>query len=350
MQPTTRRCFLSSLGATAALSLAGCTGTTQLDNLKSRLNAANEREQLLEKELAKTQAELNETQHELDQVETQNDNLRTQLHHERQETQTLQTQLDAKNKSISTLKTRITKKEQRITELESLLVTEGAQYGFSEDTLSRARSLGNELQKSVIQVLSSANGSKNQGGTGWHIGNGYYLTNSHVVATGDSHNLVLFDENANQTETVDATLLGRADPSSADIALLKSPATSPPALDFADRSNLKEGDPLVHVGHPIGVGDWVIGLGPFANYGRGFTQSSNTASVFQSYLPSRPGNSGSPVATLDGTIVGMTFSKMGSTDNPVHAPDNVHTHFAEYPLIDNHLHCNVFDLYVNRWK
>lgn len=350
MQPTTRRRFLGSLGGPAALGLAGCTGTTQLDDLKSRLNAANEREQRLEKELAKTRAELNETQHDLDQVETQNDNLRTQLHHERQETQTLQTQLDSKNESITTLETRITKKEQRITELESLIAAEGAQYGFAQETVAQARSLGNELQKSVVNVSTYSNGRKNQAGTGWHMGDGYYLTNSHVVETGDAYKLQLFDESAANTKTVDATLLGMADSNTADIALLKSSATSPPALNYATSTNLNEGDPLVHVGHPLGVGGWVIGLGPFANYGRGFTDANNTATIFQSYLPSRSGNSGSPVATLDGTIVGMTFSSTGSQDNPRHAPDNVHTHFAEYPLLQNHLHCNVFDLYINNWK
>ena len=348
MQPTTRRRFLSSLGATAALGLAGCTGTTQLTDLKSRLGAANEREQRLEKELAKTQAELNETQHELDQVETQNDNLRTQLHHERQETKTLQTQLNAKNESISTLETRITKKEQRITELESL-VNSGDLHGFTAEQRERATQLGNEMKNSIVRVENYGNGGLSGSGTAWHIGNGYYVTNNHVIQGGTSFKIGIFAEQRDNVQWEKAQLIG-ATGGQPDIALLQSPNDSPPALEYEhDSTSLSKGQPMVHVGHPMGVGSWIIGLGPFQHYGE-FGNETATAMNFITHLPVRSGNSGSPVATLEGTVVGLTHSSVSQTSAEAHDPDYVHETYTAYPENASHMHSIHFDDYFDRWQ
>lgn len=348
MNPTSRRRFLSSVGATAALGLAGCTGNSQISNLKSRLGAANEREQRLQEKLDQTQAELNETQTELDRVETQRDELRTQLHTERQKTKELQTQLDQQNETISTLETRVEQKEQRITELESLVGT--TDHGYSKDIIKKAEALGNEVQKSVALVEMYQGSTIVGNGTAWHLGKGYYLTNRHIATAGDSLTLTLFDEDPNDGRTVSAELLGRTHAHRApDIALLKGDSASPPALEYKDQTNLKQGDPLIHVGHPMGVGEWIIGLGPFQHYGI-TTNKDSSASKFNSYLPSRNGNSGSPTLTLDGKVVGMTYGSSSTKDDRVHAPDFIHQTYASYPLPTNHVHSNRFDHYINKWK
>lgn len=353
MTPTTRRHFLSSLGATAALGLAGCAGNSQLSDLKSRLTGVDKREQRLKKKLEKTQAELNETQDELNRIETQRDTLRTKLYNEREETKTLQQQLDAKNDSLATLETKISKKETRLTELESLVKTDDTGFQFSQQTIDNATTLGNKVQHAVTHITTHFDNKNQATGTGWHLGDGYVLTNAHVIQNADSITLTLFDETKSQTPTVPATILGKTLNSNADIALLKTDApdaTDLPALTYEpSETNLSKGDPLIQVGHPSGVGKWIISLGHFDHYGTHF-QSNRNAPEFTTFMPSRSGNSGSPVLTLDGTVVGMTYAGAPHTEATVHAPDTPFTHFTEYPLESFKMHSTEFDRFIQQWK
>lgn len=349
MNPTSRRRFLSSIGATAALGLAGCTGNSQISNLKSRLGAANEREQRLQEKLNKTQAELNETQAELDRVETQRDELRTQLHNERQKTKELQTQLDQQNETISTLETRIEQKEQRITELESVILQDGAFFDFSKQTLDTAKTLGNKVKQSVAQVKTQITENSYGEGTAWHMGDGFYLTNAHVVRDAQSISLNLYAKSEENISEVSAKLLGKEFNRTTDMALLKAAQTEQPALSSATSTNLSKGDPLIQVGNPLGVGRWVIGLGPFDHYGT-YREGDSGSNEFTSYLPNRRGNSGSPVLSLNGEVVGMTHASSPDRDATLHAPSTPFTHYGRFPELTFHQNSAVFTRHIQNWK
>ncbi|MFC6726319.1 serine protease, partial [Halobium palmae] len=55
--------------------------------------------------------------------------------------------------------------------------------------------------------------------------------------------------------------------------------------------------------HPGGVGYWIVSLGRLRR-GRGFLGSDRLVST----VPSSQGSSGSPLLTLDGTVVGLTYA------------------------------------------
>jgi len=82
-----------------------------------------------------------------------------------------------------------------------------------------------------------------------------------------------------------------------DIAVLRTDYTNAPPLPVGSSKELTPGQPLVQVGHPGGIGNWVISLGGYV---------SMEGDSFRGDVPGRPGVSGSPILTLDGKVVGLT--------------------------------------------
>ncbi len=135
---------------------------------------------------------------------------------------------------------------------------------------------------------------------------GYIVTNNHVVAGAESVVVTLQDE----TELA-AEVVGR-DPRT-DLALLKVEAEeSLPAVEWGDSDAIQVGDWVMAVGNPFGLGGTVttgiisarardINAGPYDD----FLQTD--ASINQ-------GNSGGPLFSMDGRVVGVNtviFSPSG---------------------------------------
>lgn len=161
---------------------------------------------------------------------------------------------------------------------------------FTDEERERALSTGTRLRESVSVVRGGGDRGGSTGGTAWHIGDGYFVTNGHVADPMNHIELYTLDGQTHTAELIDSSL----DP---DVAVLETDATSVPSVSVGDESALEAEQPVLHVGHPIFVGNWVISLGRFVR--------SDHFGVMTN-VPSKQGYSGAPLATLEGDIVGLT--------------------------------------------
>lgn len=180
---------------------------------------------------------------------------------------------------------------------------------FDPETRERAKQVGMQIRPAVVVVGSGAEvpGRRTQG-TGWLYDDGVVVTNSHVVGQVESLTVETFGG-----ETRDASLLGRVEDMDPDVAALEiDGGVGGDPLPRGARDDLADDQPLVQVGHPGMVGRWAIGLGRFHTYDERFDWLLTT-------VPSLQGNSGSPLVTLDGTVVGLTS---GTRSKPGYGPAN----------------------------
>ena len=128
-------------------------------------------------------------------------------------------------------------------------------------------------------------------------GDGYILTNNHVVADADEILVTLSDK-----KKYEAQIIGR-DPKT-DLALIKIKVENTiPAARLGDSDKLRVGDWVVAIGNPFGLGSTVtagivsakgrvIGAGPYDNF-------------IQTDASINPGNSGGPLFNLNGEVIGV---------------------------------------------
>ncbi|MDP1691040.1 MAG: trypsin-like peptidase domain-containing protein [Burkholderiaceae bacterium] len=143
------------------------------------------------------------------------------------------------------------------------------------------------------------------------VDNGTILTNLHVVL-GAKKVRVRF---ANGQES-EATMVG-AQPEN-DLAVLRA-ATLPDDLEAAtmrSTADLRPGDHVVAVGHPFGIG-------PSASYGvvsglkrefRSAEGEKTLTNLIQFDAAANPGNSGGPLVTLDGHVVGIVTAILNPSE------------------------------------
>jgi len=143
------------------------------------------------------------------------------------------------------------------------------------------------------------------------IDNGTILTNLHVVS-GARKIRVRF---ANGHES-DAQMIG-AQPEN-DLAVLKA-ASLPDDLQAAtmrSTADLRPGDHVIAVGHPFGIG-------PSVSYGvvsglkrefRGAEGEKTLTNLIQFDAAANPGNSGGPLVTMDGHVVGVVTAILNPSE------------------------------------
>ncbi len=147
-------------------------------------------------------------------------------------------------------------------------------------------------------------------------GEGFIVTNNHVVADAAKVSVVLND--GRQIE--DATVVG-TDPKT-DVAVLKIKADRLIPAKWGDSDTLEKGDLIVAFGSPFGyVGSMSHGIVSALNRQAGVISSSFAYENFiQVDAPINPGNSGGPLVDLKGQVVGIntaiatrsgTFSGIG---------------------------------------
>ncbi|HEX5815734.1 MAG TPA: Do family serine endopeptidase [Methylomirabilota bacterium] len=138
-------------------------------------------------------------------------------------------------------------------------------------------------------------------------GDGYIVTNFHVVRGADAIVVRLADQSEHRAKLVGSD-------ARTDLALLKIEGRGLPALPFGDSDRLEVGEPVMAIGNPFGLEQTVttgivsakerfIGSGPYDD----FIQTD--ASV-------NPGNSGGPLVDSRGALVGINtaiFSQTGGS-------------------------------------
>ena len=145
-------------------------------------------------------------------------------------------------------------------------------------------------------------------GTGFIIsGDGYVLTNHHVVDGADSVKVKLSDR-----REYTAKVVGSDEQS--DVALLKIDASGLPALRLGDSNQLKPGQWVVAIGSPFGL-DHSVTAGIVSAVGRSNPYAGQQYVPFiQTDVAINRGNSGGPLLNTRGEVVGINsqiFSNSG---------------------------------------
>ncbi|MFC5579642.1 S1C family serine protease [Rhodanobacter terrae] len=133
-------------------------------------------------------------------------------------------------------------------------------------------------------------------------GQGYVLTNNHVIAHAADIQVLLYDG-----RIAKATLVG-ADQES-DLAVLKIDASNLPVIQMADRQTLRPGDVVLAIGNPLGLNQTVT-MGIVSAIGRQLN-SSSAEDFIQTDAAINLGNSGGALINTEGRLVGINTLLIG---------------------------------------
>jgi len=140
-------------------------------------------------------------------------------------------------------------------------------------------------------------------------GNGYVITNAHVVK--DAREIQVTLKN---NLRLPARLVG-ADPGT-DIALLKIEAKNLVAAKFGDSDALQVGDFVIAIGNPFGLGQTATS-GIVSALGRSGLSPEGYEHFIQTDAPINPGNSGGALVNLKGELVGINSAIIGPSGGSV---------------------------------
>jgi serine protease DegS/serine protease DegQ len=133
-------------------------------------------------------------------------------------------------------------------------------------------------------------------------GQGYVLTNYHVIAQAEDIQTLLYDG-----RVAKATLVGADEET--DLAVLRIDATNLPAIHLGDQSLLRVGDVVLAIGNPFGLNQTVT-MGIVSTIGRQLN-SSSAEDFIQTDAAINLGNSGGALINTQGELVGINALLIG---------------------------------------
>jgi len=139
--------------------------------------------------------------------------------------------------------------------------------------------------------------------------NGYVITNSHVIDKAQDIVVTLEDG-----QRFDATVIGK-DPG-ADIAVIKIEAANLKEIPFGNSDVLRQGDFVVAIGNPFGLGQTVTS-GIVSALGRSGLGIESYEDFIQTDASINPGNSGGALVNLRGELIGINTAIYGPSGGNV---------------------------------
>jgi serine protease Do len=136
-------------------------------------------------------------------------------------------------------------------------------------------------------------------------GNGYILTNNHVIENAQEIIVRLSD-----ARKFTAKLVG-SDPKT-DLAVLKVEAAAPlPVAELGDSDTLRVGQWAIAIGNPFGL-DRTVTVGIISATARTRVGVTTYENFIQTDASINPGNSGGPLLNLDGRVIGVNTAIVAS--------------------------------------
>jgi S1-C subfamily serine protease len=128
---------------------------------------------------------------------------------------------------------------------------------------------------------------------------GFALTNNHVVERGGRIGVTLPDG-----RSIRADLIGRD--ALTDLAVIRLRATNLPCVTFADSSRLRVGQIAIAIGTPYGF-EHSVSAGVVSALGRSLHSRAGSVmdDLIQTDAALNPGNSGGPLVTSSGEVIGI---------------------------------------------
>lgn len=179
------------------------------------------------------------------------------------------------------------------------------------------------LRSSVVTIVDESRGRGGHGaGFAWGQGD-LFVTSAHVVSTNTA--IVVTPDG----RTVEGTVVGRD--VDRDIAVVHAPKARVTAATTGDPYALRPGSLVFAVGHPLGVKD-AVSVGVFqavrpvpSGYGLAERRPRRGRSPFipwvQADVRLAPGNSGGPIADVEGNVIGVAAMIVSGLALAVPAPD-----------------------------
>ncbi|OOG42659.1 trypsin-like peptidase domain-containing protein [Rhodanobacter sp. C05] len=133
-------------------------------------------------------------------------------------------------------------------------------------------------------------------------GQGYVLTNNHVIAQAADIQVLLYDG-----RIAKATLVGADEET--DLAVLKIDASNLPVIRMADQQPLRAGDVVLAIGNPLGLNQTVT-MGIVSAVGRQLN-SASAEDFIQTDAAINLGNSGGALVNTEGELVGINTLLIG---------------------------------------
>ncbi|MEK7662161.1 MAG: trypsin-like peptidase domain-containing protein [Patescibacteria group bacterium] len=152
-------------------------------------------------------------------------------------------------------------------------------------------------------------------GTGFLVtGDGYIITNKHVVLDTEAQYTVLLSNGRQEN----ATVVYR-DPKY-DIAIVKISGVGYKAVTIGDSGKLKLGQTVVAIGNALGQYSNSVSVGIVSGLNRNISASTGAGAeeltgVIQTDAAINPGNSGGPLLDLEGDVVGVNVATVIGSSN-----------------------------------
>ncbi|MGD0493976.1 MAG: trypsin-like peptidase domain-containing protein [Steroidobacteraceae bacterium] len=199
--------------------------------------------------------------------------------------------------------------------VEEQRVNEADRAAQRAERRAQAEADPNEINSIIRRLLSTqSDDPRNDGGATGSLGSGFVIredglivTNRHVVVGARTVRVRIADGREFPARIVGADAV-------TDLALLKIDAGRLPALRLGSSQTVAVGDAVIAIGNPYGLGQ-SVSAGIVSARGR-ILEDDPYIDFLQTDAAINRGNSGGPLVTVDGTVVGVTsaiFSPSGGS-------------------------------------